>query len=69
MSSKKEKIMKKTSDAQLEATEKKKKKVYQRFILSLRKIEDEDILSALNELFEQGYTTTEAFKILIRKGL
>ncbi len=69
MSSKKEKIMKKTSDAQLEATAKYKKKVYQRFILSLRKIEDEDILSALNELFEQGYTTTEAFKILIRKGL
>lgn len=61
--------MKKTSDAQLEATAKYKKKVYQRFILSLRKIEDEDILSALNELFEQGYTTTEAFKILIRKGL
>ena len=69
MSSQKEKIMKKTSDAQLEATAKYKKKVYQRFILSLRKIEDEDILSALNELFEQGYTTTEAFKILIRKGL
>lgn len=61
--------MKKTSDAQLEATAKYKKKVYQRFILSLRKIEDADILSALNELFEQGYTTTEAFKILIRKGL
>lgn len=61
--------MKKTSDAQLEATAKYKKKIYQRFILSLRKIEDEDILSALNELFEQGYTTTEAFKILIRKGL
>lgn len=61
--------MKKTSDAQLEATAKYKKKIYQRFILSLRKIEDEDILSALNELFVQGYTTTEAFKILIRKGL
>lgn len=61
--------MKKTSVAQLEATAKYKKKVYQRFILSLRKIEDADILSALDELFEQGYTTTEAFKILIRKGL
>lgn len=61
--------MKKTSDAQLEASKKYKKRVYTRYTLSLRKIEDADILSALDELFEQGYTTTEAFKILIRKGL
>ena len=61
--------MKKTSDAQLEASEKYKKRVYARYTLSLRKIEDADILSALDELFEQGYTTTEAFKTLIRKGL
>lgn len=61
--------MKKTSDARIVANSRYNAKTYDRFIVSLRKADDIDILNALNKLFEQGYTTTEAFKILIRKGL
>lgn len=61
--------MKKTSDAKIAANTRYNSKTYERFIVSLRKIDDADILSALKELFDQGYTTTESFKILIRKGM
>lgn len=61
--------MKKTSDARIAANTRYNIKTYERFIVSLRKIDDADILSALKELFDQGHTTTESFKILIRKGM
>ena len=61
--------MKKTSDARIAANSRYNAKTYDRFIVSLRKVDDIDILNALNELFEQGYTTTEAFKLLIREGI
>ena len=61
--------MKKTSDARIAANARYNSKTYERFIVSLRKIDDADILLALKELFEQGHTTTESFKILIRKGM
>lgn len=61
--------MRKTSDAQLEATAKYHKKTYERYNVSIRKVDDADIIAALNELFSLGFSTSEAFKILIREGI
>ena len=61
--------MRKTSDAQLEATAKYHKKTDERYDVSIRKVDDADIIAALNELFSLGFSTSEAFKILIRDGI
>lgn len=65
----KENPVKKTSNAQLEASAKYNAKTYTRYYVSLRKIDDADILSALDELFSIGFSTSEAFKLLIREGI
>ena len=61
--------MKKTSDAQLEATAKYRKKTYSQYSVAFRKIDDADIIAALEELFNLGFSTSEAFKFLIREGI
>lgn len=43
-------------------------KVYKRYTVSLRKIEDADIIEQIERAKEHGVDTSDAFKALIRKN-
>ena len=52
-----------------EVTQRYQKKVYQKYSVALRKIEDKDCIDAIEKELQSGCTTSEAFKKIIRKSL
>ncbi len=49
-----------------EVTQRYQKKTYKKYGVAFRKIEDADCIEAIENEISKGYTTSEAFKRLIR---
>ena len=52
-----------------EVTQRYQKKVYKKYSIALRKIEDKDCIDAIEQEITEGCTTSEAVKKIIRKSL
>ena len=52
-----------------EVTQRYQKKVYKKYSIALRKIEDKDCIDAIEQEIARGCSTSEAVKKILRKGI
>lgn len=64
-----EEIKKRKTHTSTAVTQRYQKKVYKKYSIALRKIEDKDCIDAIEKEIADGYTTSEAVKKIIRKSI
>lgn len=64
-----EEIKKRKTYTSTEVTQRYQKKVYKKYTIALRKIEDRDCIDAIEDEIAKGSTTSEAVKKIIRKSI
>jgi len=64
-----EELKKRKTHTSTEVTQRYQKKTYQKYTIALRKIEDADIIDTIETEKAKGFTTSEAFKRLLRKDI